>query len=97
MHLTIGYRELTLTHSGLLGAKGVRIRGHEFHCSLLRPKGDLEYVGRVTDVQGKDRGGDGIKVVNVIALYTHLHFSSHPHVPLALIQAAQGQIATMKP
>ncbi|MBA3614337.1 MAG: cobyrinate a,c-diamide synthase [Nitrospirales bacterium] len=91
--MTLGYRELTVTHPGLLGDQGVRIRGHEFHYSTLHPKGDLEYLGHLTDAQGRDRGGDGITIGNVIALYTHLHFSSHPHVPLALVEAARGEAA----
>lgn len=89
--MTLGYRELTVTRGGPLGDRGVRIRGHEFHYSTLHTKKDLEYLGNLTDAQGRDRGGDGITVGNVIALYTHLHFSSHPHVPFALVQAARGE------
>ena len=92
--MTLGYRELTVTHTGLLGEQGARIRGHEFHYSTLHPQGDLEYLGHLTDAQGRDRGGDGITIGNVIALYTHLHFSSHPHVPLALVEAARVRPAT---
>lgn len=89
--MTLGYRELTLTHKGLLGEEGLRIRGHEFHYSMLTPKGDLQYAGHLADAQGRDRGRDGITIGHVIALYTHLHFSSHPHVPLALLEAARGK------
>jgi cobyrinic acid a,c-diamide synthase len=90
MQLTLGYRELTLTHKGLLGEEGVRIRGHEFHYSTFHPKSDLTYAGHLTDAQGRNRGGDGITINNLIALYTHLHFASHPHVPLALVEAARA-------
>jgi cobyrinic acid a,c-diamide synthase len=90
-HMTLGYRELTLTQSGLLGEKGMRIRGHEFHYSHLENLGDVDYVGRITDARGKDCRGDGITVNNVVALYTHLHFASHPQVPLALIQTVRDQ------
>ncbi|GJL57247.1 MAG: cobyrinate a,c-diamide synthase [Nitrospirales bacterium] len=92
-NLTLGYREMTVTHGGLLGEQGVRIRGHEFHYSTLHPEGDLEYLGYLTDGQGRDRGRDGIVKGNVIALYTHLHFSSHPHAPLALVEAARSETA----
>lgn len=90
-HMTLGYRELTLTQSGLLGEKGMRIRGHEFHYSHLENLGDVDYVGRITDARGIDCRGDGIIVNNVVALYTHLHFASHPQVPLALIQTVRDQ------
>ncbi len=86
--MTLGYRELTVTCSGLLGEQGITVRGHEFHYSQMHTLGDLEYVGRIADSQGRDRGGDGIMVGNVMAFYTHLHFSSNPQVPVALIQAA---------
>jgi cobyrinic acid a,c-diamide synthase len=90
--MTLGYRELTLTQTGLLGEKGRRIRGHEFHYSHLENLGDVGSVGRITDAQGKDRGGDAVTLNNIIvALYTHLHFSSHPHVPVTLMQAARAQ------
>lgn len=90
-HMTVGYRELMLTQNGLLGEKGRRIRGHEFHYSHLENLGEVDYVGRITDAQGKDRGGDGITFNNVVALYTHLHFASHPQVPVALMQIARAQ------
>ncbi|MDT3779414.1 cobyrinate a,c-diamide synthase [Nitrospira sp. MA-1] len=94
--MTLGYRELAVTRGGPIGDEGVRIRGHEFHYSTLSPKGNLEYLGHLTDAQGRDRGGDGITVGNVIALYTHLHFSSHPHVPAALVEAARGEAGMRK-
>jgi cobyrinic acid a,c-diamide synthase len=90
-HMTLGYRELTLTQSGLLGEKGIRIRGHEFHYSHLENAEDIEYIGRMTDARGKNCGGDGITVNNVVALYTHLHFASHPQVPVTLMQIARDQ------
>jgi len=89
--MTLGYRELTLTQSGLLGEKGRRIRGHEFHYSQLEIAEDIEYVGRMTDAKGRDRGGDGITVSNVVAFYTHVHFASHPEVAVSLIQAGRNR------
>jgi cobyrinic acid a,c-diamide synthase len=46
-HMTLGYRELTLTKLGLLREKGIRVPGHEFHYSYLENLGDVDYVGRV--------------------------------------------------
>ena len=86
--MSLGYRELTIMCGGRLGEQGTTVRGHEFHYSQMHAQGDLEYVGRMTDAQGRDQGGDGIMVGNVLALYTHLHFASNPQVPAALIQAA---------
>jgi len=44
-----------------------------------------------TDAQGKDHGGDGITLNNVVALYTHLHVAGHSQVPVTLMQAARAQ------
>jgi cobyrinic acid a,c-diamide synthase len=91
MQMTLGYRELMLTHSGLLGEKGMRIRGHEFHYSHLENGEEIKYIGQLSDARGKDCGGDGIVVNNVVALYTHLHFASYPQVPTTILQVARGQ------
>ena len=76
--LTLGYRELELTQSCLLGAVGLTARGHEFHYASLRPIGPLHYVCRLTDAKGQLRGQDGLMTGHTLALYTHLHFGSRP-------------------
>ena len=88
-HMTLGYRELMLMQNGVLGEKGRRVRGHEFHYSHLENLGEVDYVGRITDARGKDCGDDGISVNNVVALYTHLHFASYPLVAVTLMQRAR--------
>lgn len=65
--------------------------GHKLHYSHIENLGDIEYVGRIADPQGRDCGGDGITCHNVDALYTHLHFAGQPQVPLALMQTARDQ------
>ena len=87
--MTLGYREMTVSQPCLLGEIGATVRGHEFHYSSLVPQEDLSYVGSITDAQGRDRGHDGMKHANVVALYTHLHFSSQPAIPRSLIQTAR--------
>lgn len=85
----LGYREVEVTQSCLLGEVGTIARGHEFHCSSLVPRGDLTYVGRVTDAQGRECGQDGLMHANVVALNTHLHFLSQPTIAWNLIQTAR--------
>ena len=89
--MTLGYRELTLTQSGLLGETGMQVRGHEFHYSHLENLEEVDYVGKIINARGQDCGGDGIIVNNVVAFYTHLHFSSNPRVPVMLMQSAREQ------
>ena len=87
--LTLGYRELDITQSCVLGAAGLRARGHEFHYSSLRPIGPLHYACRLIDAKGQRRGQDGLITGNTLALYTHLHFASQPEVARALINSAR--------
>ncbi len=89
-HMTLGYRSLTLTQASPIGEQGLILRGHEFHYSTIQPQGKLDYVGQLTDAQGRDRGPDGIVVGNVTAFYTHLHFSTCPKIPAALLRVARN-------
>jgi cobyrinic acid a,c-diamide synthase len=87
--LTLGYREVEITQPCILGQRGLRVRGHEFHYSTLQPRGAVAYVCRITDAQGHARGDDGLMVGNTVALYTHLHFSGQPQIAQALIASAR--------
>ncbi len=90
-HMTLGYRELTLRQTGLLGEMGHRVRGHEFHYSHLDNLGEVSYLGTLSDARGADCGPDGLTVHNVVGLYTHLHFASHPRIPVMLLDMARKQ------
>ncbi len=71
----LGYRELTLTASGLLGPAGSRLRGHEFHYSTIDPMPDeIERVYRLADgrVEGYTLHG------HTLGSYLHLHFGTSP-------------------
>lgn len=85
--MTIGYRELRLQQDSFLGEEGLRVRGHEFHYSKIENEGDIMRIGELRDAQGNYSGSDGFMVGNVIALYTHLHFASHPQIPASLVGA----------
>lgn len=88
--LTLGYRTVTLARPCILGAAGLTARGHEFHYSTLVPKGPLAHACGLTDVRGESKGPDGLSIGNVVALYTHLHFSSQPQVAASLVASARG-------
>ncbi len=87
--LTLGYRTVTLGRPCILGATGLTARGHEFHYSTLVPKGPLTYACGLADVRGESKGPDGLSIGNVVALYTHLHFSSQPQVAASLVASAR--------
>jgi cobyrinic acid a,c-diamide synthase len=87
--LTLGYRTVELTRSCILGASGVMARGHEFHYSTLSPTGPLTYACALSDARELSKGQDGLVMGNVLALYTHLHFSSQPQIAKALVDSAR--------
>ena len=87
--MTLGYREVTITQSCLLGEVGTTVRGHEFHYSSMGPRNNVTHVVNLTDAQDRDRGQDGLNHANVVALYTHLHFTSQPAIAQSLVQFAR--------
>ena len=75
----LGYREVVLKEDSLLGPKGLKARGHEFHYSEL--VGDPEEVPdlfQLSSRKGIEVGTDGFKFDNALAGYIHLHFGSNP-------------------
>ena len=85
----LGYREVEIARSCLLGEPGLKVRGHEFHYSSLSLPRPLEYGCTITDAQGKHRGQDGLIKGNTIALYTHLHFASHAGLAGSLLNSVR--------
>ena len=87
--LTLGYRVVEITRPCILGECGVTVRGHEFHYFTVVPKEALAHVCALTDARGDSKGPDGLVLGNVLALYTHLHFSSRPQVAASLVASAR--------
>jgi len=82
----LGYREITLTASGLLGPPGTSARGHEFHYSeMVEDPGDLTHLYRITDRAGVAGVAEGYALHHVLASYVHLHFGSNPEVARQLV------------
>ncbi len=93
----LGYREVTLKRSNLLGKPGEQIRGHEFHYSEIK-----ELPGKIAPVVDhngvtlayklSDRPGlkireEGYMKKNVLGSYVHLHFGSNPQVAENFVRA----------
>jgi cobyrinic acid a,c-diamide synthase len=89
--MTLGYRRVETVRTCLLGPAGTSLRGHEFHYSLLEPKGDLEYACALADAAGKPVGRDGLMRGNTLALYSHQHFGSRPEIVVNLLQAVRQE------
>ena len=85
----LGYREVTLTASGLLGPAGTTARGHEFHYSEIM--GEPIGVPRILPPHPPPGGravSEGYGDHNVLASYVHLHFGSNPEVARHLVATA---------
>jgi cobyrinic acid a,c-diamide synthase len=87
--MTLGYRELQISQSCVLGEAGINVRGHEFHYSLIEPTGQLLYACTLMDAQSNPKGQDGLIVGNTVGLYSHLHFASQPKIAASLIASAR--------
>jgi cobyrinic acid a,c-diamide synthase len=76
-----GYVELELTADNLLGRRGDRIRGHEFHYSVTEVGRAVGRTYRVAKASPRDKQSvwkDGYQLHNLLAGYPHLHFWSNP-------------------
>ncbi|MFE7467130.1 cobyrinate a,c-diamide synthase [Streptomyces sp. NPDC057499] len=73
--LTLGYREAVAVSDSVLAAPGTRVRGHEFHRTVLEPGAGAEPAWGMhlpeRRVEGFVRGG-------VHASYLHTHWASEP-------------------
>ncbi|NOS82594.1 MAG: cobyrinate a,c-diamide synthase [Nitrospira sp.] len=87
--LTLGYRTMELAQDCILGVSGTVARGHEFHYSMLVPKGRLDYACALRDAKGLSTGQDGLIAGNTTALYTHLHFASQPKIAKSLVASGR--------
>ncbi len=91
--MTLGYRTVETVRPCLLGPAGTRLRGHEFHYSLLEPRGDLDYACTLSDAGGTPVGQDGLTRGHTLALYSHQHFGSRPEVVVNLLDAVRQERA----
>jgi cobyrinic acid a,c-diamide synthase len=75
-HLTLGYREVESCTDSPLLRRGQRVRGHEFHWSVLeQPPDPGQSVYRATDQNNRP---EGFQVGSVWASYIHIHLGSEP-------------------
>lgn len=93
----IGYREIVLKESCILGRQGERLRGHEFHYSEIKISQQAavhqqpEITYSVRDGQGKDIEIEGYRIKNTLASYIHIHFGSNRDAAKDFVDFAQGK------
>jgi cobyrinic acid a,c-diamide synthase len=84
---SLGYREVRLTCSSLLGEADARLRGHEFHYSEITSGAEgLDKIYRVSGRDGAEEVREGYCKSNTLASYIHLHFGSRPSSAAAFVR-----------
>lgn len=101
----LGYREVSLKEDCILGAKGEKLRGHEFHYSEIRDSAKarenggaegvteetLTHAYSVRNGSGEELHSEGYRVRKTMASYIHLHFGSSPAIARAFINSCKGE------
>jgi cobyrinic acid a,c-diamide synthase len=86
-HLSLGYRTVEACSDGPLLGRGQRVRGHEFHWSVLvgdAPSSNPAYV--VTDQGGRL---EGFCNGSVLASYIHVHMGANRKMAPSFVEACQ--------
>lgn len=81
----LGYREVELKEDCILGKKGDRLKGHEFHYSEIMEQQSsraaeqqLKKIYSVRNSQGGFVNAMGYRFKNTFASYIHIHLGSNP-------------------
>ena len=70
--LSLGYREVALAGDGVLGRKGGRFRGHEFHFASLLSHAPAAPLFRTFNAELEPLGDSGLRAGNVMGSFVHL-------------------------
>ncbi|MFD6886534.1 cobyrinate a,c-diamide synthase [Streptomyces sp. NPDC059957] len=83
--LTLGYREAVAVSDSVLAPAGTRLRGHEFHRTVIEPGAGSTPAWGFTH---PERRVEGFVVDGVHASYLHTHWAAEPSVALRFAEAA---------
>jgi cobyrinic acid a,c-diamide synthase len=84
----LGYIIAEATCDNVICKRGDTFRAHEFHWSkLLDVPDDTVFAYKTRKTNGKQSKADGICKTNVLASYTHVHFSSNPELAKNILSA----------
>ncbi|WP_069773865.1 cobyrinate a,c-diamide synthase [Streptomyces sp. LUP30] len=81
--LTLGYRDAVAVSDSVLAPAGTRMRGHEFHRTVVEPgAGPVPAWG----VRGPERRVEGFVQQGVHASYLHTHWAAEPGVARRFVE-----------
>lgn len=81
--LTLGYREAVAVSDSVLAEAGTRVRGHEFHRTVIEPGAGAMPAWGVTR---PERRVEGFVHGGVHASYLHVHWAAVPSVARRLVE-----------
>ncbi|MEU7553333.1 cobyrinate a,c-diamide synthase [Streptomyces sp. NPDC044571] len=83
--LTLGYREAVAVSDSALAAAGTRLRGHEFHRTVIEPGAGATPAWGFTH---PERRVEGFVRQGVHASYLHTHWAAEPSVARRFVESA---------
>ncbi|MFJ2275710.1 cobyrinate a,c-diamide synthase [Streptomyces sp. NPDC087866] len=85
--LTLGYRDAVALTDNVLAPAGARMRGHEFHRTVIEPgAGDEPAWG----MRLPERRVEGFVRGNVHASYLHTHWAASPRTAVRFVERCRG-------
>ncbi|MDI6811268.1 MAG: Ni-sirohydrochlorin a,c-diamide synthase [archaeon] len=87
----INYVEGEFRKDCILGTKGRRFKGHEFHHSTIMLEGDSDFAFKLLRGEGVGDSMDGIITKNCLASFAHLHAASYTGFAKNLVASAREQ------
>ncbi|MFE9471487.1 cobyrinate a,c-diamide synthase [Streptomyces griseofuscus] len=81
--LTLGYRDAVAVGDSVLAAAGTRMRGHEFHRTVVEPGAG---AAPAWGIRGRERRLEGFVQRGVHASYLHTHWASEPGVARRFVE-----------
>ncbi|WP_406516846.1 cobyrinate a,c-diamide synthase [Streptomyces sp. NBC_00134] len=83
--LTLGYRDAVAVSDSVLAANGTRVRGHEFHRTVVEPGAGTTPAWGITR---PERRVEGFVQGGVHASYLHVHWASVPQAARRIVAQA---------
>ena len=81
----VGYVEAELTADSVLGSKGEKIRGHEFHFSQEQAPAEETAAFIFRKLRNNTKYPAGRRFKNVLGSYLHLHFAGCPQAAVNFV------------
>lgn len=85
--LTLGYRQAVAVADSVLAAAGTRLRGHEFHRTVLEPGAGATPAWGLLQ---PERRVEGFVQGGVHASYLHTHWAAEPGVARRFVERCRG-------